>query len=35
MVLKEGHCGKKIINVLQVLKCGVGKGWRSSFGQIV
>jgi hypothetical protein len=35
MVLKFGHFGKQIRNILKVFKCGAGEGWRRSVGLIV
>jgi len=34
-VLQLGHYGKYIRSKWKILKCGVGKGWRRSLGQIV
>jgi hypothetical protein len=33
--LEIGHFGKHIRTTLKVLSCGVGEGWRKSFGTIV
>ena len=35
MVMKLGRFGKQIRNTWRVLKCGVGEGWKRSFGRIV
>jgi hypothetical protein len=35
MVLTLGRFGQQIRNTWKVLKCGVGEGWRRSFGQIM
>jgi hypothetical protein len=35
VVLKLGHFGKQIRNNWKVFKCGVGEGWRLSFGSNV
>jgi hypothetical protein len=32
MVLKLGCFGQQIRNTRKILKCGVGEGWRKSFG---
>jgi hypothetical protein len=35
MVLDLGNFGTLIRNTWKVLKCGIGEGWRRSFGPIV